>query len=155
MAESSSSGSRARDAFLSLVSLVRRAKADYDSEGRFAKLRIQIVALFALNLVAAGVVAFASRDLTLRLDAWWQIGFPSNLIVVQNLSDRPVRDVTMVLDGRYTAHVAVLKPGSNGLEIEKEFLDAKKFAPLKDEPPKLLEIQTVDARIRLPLAKRN
>ncbi|MBI3178121.1 MAG: hypothetical protein HYZ27_00580, partial [Deltaproteobacteria bacterium] len=124
-------------------------------EGRFAKLRIQIVLLFALNLGVAGVVGFASRDTALKIEAWWQIGFPSNLIVVQNLSERPVRDVTMVLDGRYTAHVALLKPGSNGLEIEKEFLDAKKFAPLKDEPPKILEIQTVDARIRLTLTKRN
>ncbi|MBI2379111.1 MAG: hypothetical protein HYV07_34285 [Deltaproteobacteria bacterium] len=151
----SSALSKAKDGFGSLATLVKRARADYDAEGRFSKLRIQIVVGFVLNLLLAGVVAIAARDTEVKLDAWWLIGFPSNLIVVDNKTTERFENVTMVLDGRYSHTGAVLKPGGNSFEIEKDFLDAKKFAPLRDQPPKQLEIQAGLATIRISLQRRD
>lgn len=123
---------------------LRKAKAEYDAKGRFQKLRIWIILIFIVDVV--GTVGFvASGDSAAgRFEAWFQPGFPSNMVVVRNLGQRSVDDVMLVLDGQFRTKVATLQPGPTGLQIDTEFRDGIGGSPPDSYLPKRLEIRTAD-----------
>lgn len=145
-----------RGFFQGLLGAFRRVKSEYDAEGRFSKLRIKILGAFFLNLMVASVVGFVlAQPPEVEIEAWWQVGFPSNLIVIRSLRPQPLRDVHMVLDSRYVGKAPIIQEGTNGFEIEQTFLDSNHFAPPREHVPQLLMLHTKRGLIRLKLTKKN
>lgn len=118
------------------VASVRSAKAQYDASGRFAQMRFWILVLFFLDLSGTvGYVVGAAQGAA-AYHAWFQRGFPADMVVVDNATAEVVEDVVIVLDGRWRLRLKRLEVGPNGFEISRDFRDASNQAPAADYKPR-------------------
>lgn len=131
---------------------LRRAKAGYDAEDRFGKLRVWIIGAFGLDVLLTVAFVFFVGGRALAVDAWYEEGFPSNLIIIQN-EGAPLEDVELRVDGKFTARVRHLEPGPSGLELDREFRDGNDFPPPASYRPRALEIRAGRSTMRIELRK--
>jgi hypothetical protein len=134
-------------------SAIQELHTRYKSEGRFNQMRIWVIAAVILDaLLTSAFVMSSGSSNPLRIDAWYQKGFPSNLVVIRNDSKRELIDVELEIDGRYHANVDHLTLGANGFSIDQQFLDAQQHAPPAEYRPSTLTVRAgrdeVDIRLR-------
>jgi len=124
-----------------------------DASGRLERLRKLVLGALAAQtlLTLVYVVAASGRDSP--FDAWYQPGFPSNLVVVHYHGSRDLPDVRVVLDDRFEATIPHLAPGPNGLQIDRDFA-ADGRAPAADYRPTRLEVRVKDDHYEVPLGIR-
>jgi hypothetical protein len=125
----------------------------YKSEGRFNQMRIWVVAaVIADALLTSAFVVSSGGSNPLKIDGWFQKGFPSNLVVIRNDSKTELVDVELEIDGRYRAKVDHITLGANGFPIDQQFLDAQHHAPPAEYRPSTLTVHAgkdqVDIRLR-------
>jgi hypothetical protein len=130
---------------------IRATKESYDAGTRFMKMRVWIVAILLVDLaVTVGFVFFIGGQ-PLNLSVWYQPGFPSNMLVVKNEGGRPLKDVTLILDNRYSAVVDKIDRGPNGFELNHVFRDKDDFAPPDSYKPAQVEIRVDRDVVRVPI----
>jgi len=118
------------------VETARQLRQGYQSATVFARMRIWIVGA----LVADLVVVILTLAVVGRPDTWVEVGlqtgFPGDMVILHNLDDDPLRDVRVVLDGRYEASVPRIEGEETvGLELVREFHDeAGHFPPASYRP---------------------
>lgn len=108
----------------------------YQAADIYARMRIWIVgALVADALVVVLVLAIlGGRDQWVAVGL--QTGFPGDMVVIHNLDDDPMRDVRVVLDGRFEATVDLIAGDQTvGLEMAREFRDDAGAIPPGDYRP--------------------
>ena len=137
-------GRAVEDGAYGSVELVKSARADYDSKGRYQKIRVWILFVFALDVLFTVAFVASSDPGSERFEAWFQPGFPSNMVVIRNLGERSADDVLLILDGRFRSKVATLVPGPTGLQIDTEFRDGVGGSPPDSYLPRRLEIRFGD-----------
>jgi hypothetical protein len=126
---------------------IEELKQRYRDSGRFNQMRLWVVVAFVLDALLSGAVVLGTTRVTIRAEAWFQKGFPSNLIVVRQLDSRGFEDVEIVLDGgRYKGHVDRITPGANGFALDQQFFDAKESPPPNDYVPRRLTIRVQGGR---------
>src|SRR5947209_5716686 len=130
---------------------VRATKESYDTGTRFLKMRVWIVALLAIDLLATLGFVFFVGGQPMNLIVWYQPGFPSNMLVVRNDGGSALKDVTLVLDNKYTATVERIDKGPNGFEVNHVFRDKEDFAPPDSYRPAQVEIRIKADVVRLPI----
>lgn len=131
-----------RETVDSLKGIFRSTKDAYDGASRFARLRMGVLAVFAVDVLAVLVFVLGSGGRPLDLEVWFQPGFPSNMLVVRNEGSRPLEDVKLLLDGRYGLEVLSLPVGLQGFEVNRDFRDADNLAPEEDYRPQTLRVET-------------
>ena len=142
-----------------LLDAVRGAKAGYDAGNKYAKLRlrdgelVQIFGLFGLDVVLTLLAVLVVAGPSLNVTAWYEEGFPSNLVVIQN-NGRVLSDVAVVMDGKYTAQIEELEAGATGLEIDRQFRGPSDTAPERTYKPRSVEIRAGSSRVVLELAQK-
>lgn len=135
-----------------LIDALRRLKAGYEAEDRFSKMRIWVIGAVGADVVLTLLFVVLASGPSLDVRAWYEEGFPSNLIVVQNRGE-VLRDVELVVDGKYRARMPSLAPGPTGLEIDREFRDALDFPPAGTYKPTQLEIRAGGSEVELELRR--
>src|SRR5438874_2175982 len=128
---------------------VRSTKESYETGTRFMKMRVWIVALLAVDMLATLGFVLLPGGTPLNLVVWYQPGFPSNLLVVKNEGGSALKDVTLILDNRYTATVERIDKGPNGFEVNHVFRDKDDFAPPDTYKPAQLEIHIAKDVVKL------
>jgi len=136
-----------------LLDAVRGAKAGYDAGNKYAKLRFWIFGLFGLDVVLTLLAVLVVAGPSLSVTAWYEEGFPSNLVVIQN-NGRVLSDVAVVMDGKYTAQIEELEAGATGLEIDRQFRGPSDTAPERTYKPRSVEIRAGSSRVVLELATK-
>lgn len=136
------------------VEAVKRAKADYDAETRYAKMRIWIVGALVADVVGTLLFVLLASDAPPAIEAWYQPGFPANMVVIRNQSGAAIREVELLIDDRYRAKMDRLIPGPNGLRFNTDFKDRDDRVPPSGYAPKTLEIRARDEVLRLSLPNR-
>ncbi len=136
-----------------LLDAVRGAKAGYDAGNKYAKLRFWIFGLFGLDVVLTLLAVLVVAGPSLNVTAWYEEGFPSNLVVIQN-NGRVLSDVAVVMDGKYTAQIEELEAGATGLEIDRQFRGPSDTAPERTYKPRSVEIRAGSSRVVLELAQK-
>lgn len=150
MAQKSTGG---RALLRDLLDAVRGAKAGYDAGNKYAKMRFWIFGLFGLDVVLTLLAVLVVAGPSLSVTAWYEEGFPSNLVVIQN-NGRVLSDVAVVMDGKYTAQIEELEAGATGLEIDRQFRGPSDTAPERTYKPRSVEIRAGSSRVVLELAKK-
>ncbi|MFO0722252.1 MAG: hypothetical protein U1E65_00630 [Myxococcota bacterium] len=133
-----------------LVSAIKDAKAGYDRENKYSKMRIWIFGVFGADVVATLLWVFLIAGPSLNVTAWYEEGFPSNLVVIQN-NGRSLSDVSVLMDGKFSAEIEELEHGATGLEIDRQFRGASDTAPERTYKPTTLEIRSGGNRVQLRL----
>lgn len=136
-----------------LLDAVRGAKAGYDAGNKYAKMRFWIFGLFGLDVVLTLLAVLVVAGPSLNVTAWYEEGFPSNLVVIQN-NGRTLADVAVVMDGKYTAQIEELEAGATGLEIDRQFRGPSDTAPERTYKPRSVEIRAGSSHVILELAKK-
>lgn len=136
-----------------LLDAVRGAKAGYDAGNKYAKMRFWIFGLFGLDVVLTLLAVLVVAGPSLNVTAWYEEGFPSNLVVIQN-NGRVLSDVAVVMDGKYTAQIEELEAGATGLEIDRQFRGPSDTAPERTYKPRSVEIRAGSSHVILELAKK-
>ena len=150
MAQKSTGG---RALLRDLLDAVRGAKAGYDAGNKYAKMRFWIFGLFGLDVVLTLLAVLVVAGPSLSVTAWYEEGFPSNLVVIQN-NGRVLSDVAVVMDGKYTAQIEELEAGATGLESARQFRGPSDTAPERTYKPRSVEIRAGSSRVVLELAKK-
>lgn len=140
----------AGDRFGAVVRTLRELKGSYDREDRFSKMRIWIIGAVGFDVVLTLILVLFGMGPALDVKAWYEEGFPSNLIVVQNQGD-PLINVEVVVDEKYRARLPRLEVGATGLEIDREFRDGLDFPPPATYQPRELEIRSQGSAMTLEL----
>lgn len=129
----------------------RTTREAYDGSSRFARLRLWILAVFGLDVVAVIVFMAMSGGRPLDLEVWFQPGFPSNMLVFRNESDEPLKNVRLVLDGKFTLQVPSLPTGLRGFEVSREFRDSANLGPAEGYRPQRVSVTTGDDTVDIAI----
>ena len=136
-----------------VIAALRGVKAGYDRENKYAKMRIWVLGVFGIDVVATLLAVFVIAGPSLNVTAWFEEGFPSNLVVIQN-NGRVLSDVSVVIDGKFHAEIDELDHGATGLEIDRQFRGASDSAPDRAYRPSMLEIRAGSNRVELRLSEK-
>ena len=131
-----------RDALESVTRFLRSTREAYEGATQFARMRIWVFAVLAVDLIMVVSVIAVTGTRVLALEVWYQPSFPANLLIVRN-DGSSIREVSVLLDGRYRIGGRNLAPGVNGFEVERQFRDEKGERPPLGYRPSLV---TVHAR---------
>lgn len=107
---------------------------------RFTRARTLIVGAMILNAVLALSVSLGIFLARTSWSARYEPGFPSDMLVLKNAGGDKLREVRLVLDGRFTHRVRALGPGVHGFEIQRAFEDAQENRPPSGYIPRELVI---------------
>lgn len=115
---------------------VEQLRQGYQAANEFARMRIWIVgALVADFAIVIAVLAVVGGSDT-RVEVGLQTGFPGDMLILHNLDDDPLRDVRIVLDGRYEAELDQIEGDRTvGLELIREFRDPQGLYPPSSYQP--------------------
>jgi hypothetical protein len=127
------------------VTLVRAA----DRTGR---LRLAILGALAVDVAVALAVA-VSVATPPRVQAWFQPGFPADLVVIENQGGA-LDGVVLELDGRWVARPGRLEPGVRGFEVTREFRAADGDLPPAEHRPRALRLVAEGEDLDLELEPR-
>ncbi len=128
----------AESAAATISSIIEAVKAPKD---RYARFRLMILGVVLVNILVSFVLFFSIGRRDVEADLWFKPGFPNDLVVIRNESGGIMRDVQIVLDGRYRATVRLLKPGVKGLILNSEFFDTSQETPETGYKPRKAEIR--------------
>lgn len=142
------------DGVQSALDFLRSTKEAYEGANRFARMRVWILAVLALDLFATVMFVALTGGRAIDVDVWFQESFPSNMLILRNESDDPIEKVTLVLDGRYRLEVDTIAPGLRGFEVNREFRDAKDEAPDESYRPQRLEIHADGDEMIVPVGPK-
>lgn len=143
------------DAKESLSHAFRSTKDAYDQAGRFARMRLWIMGAFGLDVVLVVALATVIGARAIDVDVWFQPGFPSDMLVVRNEGGDVLRDVQFVLDDRYRLRVDALPLGLQGFEVSRDFRDASGTPPGRGYEPRVVEVRTGGASMRLDVEQKS
>jgi hypothetical protein len=138
----------------SAFDFLRSTREAYEGAGRYAKMRIWILAVLALDLVATVLFAALIGGRDIDVEVWFEQSFPSNMLIVRNESGDQLEAVSLTLDGRYQLDVGAIAPGLRGFEINREFRDRSGAAPEDSYRPQRLEIRADGDSMLVPIADR-
>ncbi len=127
----------------------------YDGASRFARLRLLVLGVFGLDVIAVILFMAMSGGRPLDLEVWFQPGFPSNMLVFRNEGGEPLKDVHLVLDGKFSLQVLSLPTGLRGFEVSREFRDATDMAPDEGYRPRLVRVTTSDEAVDIRIESRS
>jgi hypothetical protein len=130
--------------FLSNTNLARRFRALLITRGKFVLLRRAVWAFLAVNLLGTLVFISVLSSPSQSINVWFEIGMPSNFIMVRTSSEEKLSGVELVLDGRYFFTKDELAPGTNGLQIERDFLSADETVPVEGYRPEQVKLKIGD-----------
>jgi len=119
---------------------VKDARLAYAGANRWARMRLWVLAALGLDavLTVGAVLALSGSP---QVEAWFEPGFPADMVIVRNLDDSPLRDVELVIDQRYRHRVALIpEEGTTGFDLRREFEDAKGRGPDQDYVPRSLVV---------------
>ena len=136
----------------STLEFLRNTREAYEGAGRFAKMRIWIVAVLATDLVATLLFVLMVGGRAIDVEVWFEQSFPSNMLIVRNESDEELEDVTLKLDGRFVLKVSSIAPGPRGFEVNREFRDASGAPPDDSYRPAQLEIEAEGDTMIVPVS---
>jgi hypothetical protein len=122
---------------------------------RFGRGRAGLIALFVLDVVLSVAWVVHATGPASELEAWYQAGFPSNLVVLTNHTDAPMRDLEVVLDGRFLLKIRALMPGPTGFQIDREFRDARRRRPDAGYKPQSARVTVGDDVYELLVVDRD
>ena len=138
----------------SALEFLRDTKGAYEGAGRFAKMRIWILAVLAFDLMLTIVFVLSVGGKEIDVEVWFEQSFPSNMLVVRNESGDNLEDVTLMLDRRYMLKVGSIAPGLRGFEVNREFRDSSGAAPDDAYRPQQLEIYADGDQMVVPVGGR-
>lgn len=121
--------------FLSNTNLARKFRALLITRGKFVLLRRTVWAFLAVNLLGTLVFISVISSPSQSIDLWFEVGMPSNFIMVRTDAEDKLTGVELILDGRYFFTKDELAPGTNGLQIDREFLSADESVPVEGYRP--------------------
>jgi hypothetical protein len=133
---------------------LRDTKEAYEGAGRFAKMRIWILAVLIVDLAATLAFVLMVGGRAIDVEVWFEQSFPSNMLIVRNESGDQLDDVTLTLDRRWVLQVSSLAPGLRGFEVNREFRDASGSAPDDAYRPQQLEIKAGGDLMTVPVGGR-
>lgn len=109
--------------------LAQDVREAYQEANRFARMRLWVAAFVVLDaLVTVGFVAASGGGPDLEI--WYEVGFPSNMIIVRNHDGYPVKNLQILLDNQYELTVEEIAAESvAGFEIDREFRDPEGRTP--------------------------
>lgn len=142
------------DGLQSIIDLFRSTKEAYEGANRFARLRVWILGIFALDVLVTLVLVLSLGGREIEVEVWFEQGFPSNMLIVRNEEGEPLKDVTLRLDGRYVLQVKLLKTGLQGFEVNRQFKDAKDQTPDEAYRPKQLEFRADGSEVKIAIGAR-
>lgn len=143
-------------AFARIKADLVRIRLNYAAGSPAFKMRIWIVSAFSVDVAATllfFIIGGSSRALS--VEAWYQQGFPSNLIVVRNVGARELKHIDMLLDSHYRAQIEAIGPGAaSGLEIDRAFVDEEQLGPPASYTPKRLRIHSGAHAVEIQLGRK-
>ena len=142
------------DGVTGALQFFRSTKEAYEGAGRFAKMRIWILAVLTADLLATMTFIAMSGGRAIDVEVWFEQSFPSNMLIVRNESGDPLEGVTLMLDRKYVLKVSSLAPGLRGFEVNREFRDASGAPPDDAYRPQQLEIQADGDSMIVPVGGR-
>ncbi|MEM1022243.1 MAG: hypothetical protein AAGD10_19685 [Myxococcota bacterium] len=119
---------------------VTDARQAYAGANRWARMRIWVLVILGLDavLTVVGVLAFSASP---RVEAWFEPGFPHDMVIVRNLDDSPLRDVVLLIDGRFRHRVdKIPAEGSSGFDLVRDFADGTGRGPDDGYVPQTLVV---------------
>lgn len=144
---------RLGDFFQSAFGFVRAKKEQYDTGSRFMKMRVWIVGVLGLDvLLTVGFVLFSGS--ALEVSAWFEPGFPANMLVVKNETGDALEEAILVLDNRYTLQVDRIETGVNGYDVNQAFRDEQDFTPPSSYKPAMLELRVDGHKVLMPVGRQ-
>jgi hypothetical protein len=117
--------------------------------------RLWFSTALGLDVLLVSAVALALHRTPTDLEAWVEVSYPVSFVVVRHSGDTPLRNVRLVLDGRYVHNASKVAPGLNGFELVRDFEDHEGLTPTNDYSPQALEVSTSESEIVVPLERRN
>ena len=142
------------DGIRSALEFLRSTKEAYEGAGRFAKMRVWILAVLVVDLVATILFVAMTGGRAIDVEVWFEQSFPSNMLIVRNESGENLKKVTLMLDRRYKLEVSALAPGLRGFEVNREFRDSSGAAPDDAYRPQQLEIRADGDSMIVPVGAR-
>jgi hypothetical protein len=142
------------DGIRSALEFLRSTKEAYEGAGRFAKMRVWILAVLVVDLVATVLFVAMTGGRAIDVEVWFEQSFPSNMLIVRNESGENLKKVILMLDRRYTLEVSSLAPGLRGFEVNREFRDSSGAAPDDAYRPQQLEIRADGDSMIVPVGAR-
>ena len=133
-------------------SLVR---GGFGEGSRHSKKRVLALGIFGIDVIASAFYVFIATRQPIDIQAWFEPGFPSNMVVLRNNEDGALEDVTLVLDLRYSMSLTELEPGISGLEVNREFRDNQNKAPKEDYRPERLIVHVDGNSVSFKLGERH
>lgn len=143
-----------REAVASIASMLRSGKDAYEGASRFARMRLWAIAVFGADVLLVVLFVALSGGRPLDLEVWFQPGFPSNMVVFRNEGREALKDVELVLDGRFRLKVNKLPTGLRGFELNRDFRDATNAAPPDGYRPRVVEVRTPDDAAEIEVEAR-
>jgi hypothetical protein len=142
----------ARTARERLVGLWEDVREAYGEADRYARMRLWVVAFVAVDALCTVGFLWASSGRP-ALEVWYEVGFPSNMLILRNRDDDPLRGVQILLDGRYGLQAEEIPADSvTGFEIDREFRDREGRTPGAQYRPRTARITRDGKTEVLPLA---
>jgi hypothetical protein len=130
------------------------AKTSYEDASIFGRWRLLVAAVVLADvlLTAGGVWLLSGGP---GAEVWFEEGFPSNMLILRNYDASPLRDVRIVLDGRFVHEVEEIAGDATiGFELDREFRDEAGHPPDDDYRPRSVQLQhrrrTVTLRLPSP-----
>ncbi len=138
----------------STLEFLRSTREAYEGAGRFAKMRIWIIAILLVDLLATVAFVTMVGGRPIDVDVWFEQSFPSNMLILRNESGDQLDDVTLTLDRRYVLKVPSIAPGLRGFEVNREFRDAGGSTPGDSYRPQQLQIRADGDSMVVPVGGR-
>lgn len=129
------------EAIESLGSLLRQTKDAYEGASRYARMRLLILVLLAVDVFAVFIFIATFGSKALEVTVWFEKSFPSNMLIVRNESGDPIDDVKLTLDGRFVRVVKRLEAGPVGFEVSRDFFDPQELTPEDDYQPQVVLLE--------------
>lgn len=129
---------------------VHDVRAAVGRADRYSRLRLVIAGALGADVLITLLVVIIASVVSLDVHARFVEGFPSNLVLLQN-EGSALEDAEVVIDGIYTARVREIPHGALGLELDREFRDARDTPPPRDYRPRRAHVKVGSASIDIDL----
>lgn len=136
----------------SILDLLKRGAERYQGASRFGRMRLGLLLFLFVDVIVVLILATTVGQKLFEVEIWHQPGFPSSMIVLRN-QDRPMKEVHLVLDGRYELVLETMPLGLKGITVQKEFRDAQWRAPQQGYQPSELVFRVGEREMRVNLRR--
>lgn len=113
-------------------------------------MRLAILGIVGLALVA--ILAFSFNPSSINIIAKIDNTLGDARITVKNIGDEPLKEVKIILDGKYTKEIDVIEPDKLVIIKMIEFTNLRGDGPPPDDyRPDILEVRSEQGRKRIDL----